>query len=660
MERQHLDWIANFVWGIADDVLRDVFVRGKYRDVILPTLVLRRLDAVLESTKPAVLAMKASLDKARVANQDAALRKAAGQAFYNTSPYTLRDLRGRTSQQQLRADFEAYLDGFSPNVQDILDNFEFRNQLPRLSKADALGSLIEKFLDPALNLSPNPVANGDGSVKLPGLDNHGMGTVFEELLRRFNEENNEEAGEHWTPRDVVRLMAKLILLPVADQIESGTYLLYDGACGTGGMLTIGEQTLRAVAAERGKEVATHLFGQEINAETHAICKADLLLHGEGESADNIVGGPEHSTLSNDAFPTRQFDFMLSNPPYGKSWKTDLERMGGKDGIKDPRFVIDHAGDAEYSLITRSSDGQMLFLASMLSKMKPNTPLGSRIAEVHNGSALFTGDAGQGESNIRRWIIENDWLEALIALPLNIFYNTGIATYVWLLSNRKAPQRTGKVQLIDATQWFKPLRKNLGQKNCELSDEDIDRIVRTYVSFEQTEHSKILPNEAFGYWRVIVERPLRLKGIAADRLYTPKEIRTLREGIEVDDAAPPIIRKVMKDRSAVADPLHGLFDATVDGKRCVVEFEPDADLRDTEQVPLIEKGGIDAYMLREVMPYSADAWYVSSSVKVGYEISFTRHFFKSRPLRSLEEIRADILAVDRETKGLLDDIIRGGV
>jgi type I restriction enzyme M protein len=365
----NLGWIVNFIWGIADDVLRDLYVRGKYRDVILPMTVLRRLDAVLEPTKQAVLDLKSSLDQAGVTNQEPALRQAAGQAFYNASKFTLRDLRNRASQQQLRADFEAYLDGFSANVQEILENFEFRNQIPPLSKADALGTLIEKLLSPDINLSPNPVLNGDGSVRHPGLDNHAMGTIFEELVRRFNEENNEEAGEHWTPRDAVKLMAKLIFLPVADQIESGTYLLYDGACGTGGMLTVAEETLKELAGEHGKQVATHLYGQEINAETYAICEADLLLKGEGDAADNIVGGPEHSTLANDAFPSREFDFMLSNPPYGKSWKSDLERMGGKSGIKDPRFVIEHASDPEYSLLTRSSDGQMLFLANMLSKMK---------------------------------------------------------------------------------------------------------------------------------------------------------------------------------------------------------------------------------------------------------------------------------------------------
>jgi type I restriction enzyme M protein len=658
MEQNDLNWIVNFIWGIADDVLRDIYVRGKYRDVILPMTVLRRLDTLLEPTKKSVLDMKAMLDKKKIANQDAALRGAAGQAFYNTSKFTLRDLRARASQQQLKADFEAYLDGFSPNVQDILEKFEFRNQIPRLSKADALATLIEKFLDPSINLSPKPVLDTDGAVKLPGLDNHAMGTIFEELVRRFNEENNEEAGEHWTPRDAVKLMANLIFLPIADQIESGTYLLYDGACGTGGMLTVGEETLKRLAKEHGKRVTTHLYGQDINAETYAICKADLLLKGEGEAADNIVGGPEHSTLSNDAFPSREFDFMLSNPPYGKSWKNDLERMGSKNGIKDPRFLIEHAGDPEYSLVTRSSDGQMLFLVNMLSKMKGRTKLGSRIAEVHNGSSLFTGDAGQGESNIRRWIIESDWLEAIIALPLNMFYNTGIATYIWVLSNRKPEHRRGKVQLIDATQWFKPLRKNLGKKNCELSDEDIARVCDCFLAFRETEQSKIFPNAAFGYWKVTVERPLRLKGIEPGRAYSPKEIKALKETAERADDAPPVIKKIHK-KGATADPLRGLFETTADGKSCVVEYEPDPDLRDTEQVPLLEPGGIEAFLRREVLPHAPDAWYDASDVKTGYEISFTRYFYKPQPLRTLQEIRADILAVQKESEGLIDEIIGGG-
>lgn len=719
MAQAPISWITEFIWRIADDVLRDLYVRGKYRDVILPMVVLRRFDAVLEPTKRDVLTMKTSLDDTGITNQDPLLRHAAGQAFYNTSPFTLRDLRSRTNQQQLRTDFEAYIDGFSPNVQEILDNFEFRNQLPRLSKADALGVLIERFLDSSINLGPQPVLNSDGSQRHPGLDNHAMGTIFEELVRRFNEENNEEAGEHWTPRDAVKLMARLIFLPIADQIESATYLLYDGACGTGGMLTVAEETLQELAREHQKQVATHLYGQEINAETYAICKADMLLKGEGDAADNIVGGPEFSTLANDAFPSREFDFMLSNPPYGKSWKSDLERMGGKEGVKDSRFIITHGSDTDYSLLTRSSDGQMLFLANLISKMKHNTPLGSRIAEVHNGSSLFTGDAGQGESNIRRWIIENDWLEALVALPLNMFYNTGIATYIWVLSNRKPEHRRGYVQLIDATQWFKPLRKNMGKKNCELSDGDIDRIVSTFLAFEETEHSKIFPNATFGYWKITVERPLRLRidlaaahraafsaaceeageeplahliDQAADLLgpgphtdYTQflkalepiadrrgvklggKRLKLLRDVLaQRDETAVPIVRKRHKPGKADAAPLYGLYDARsehANGNQrallpVVIEYEPDTELRDTEQIPLLEPGGIQEFFRREVLPHAPDAWIDQDSTRIGYEISFTRYFYKPQPLRTLDEIRADILALEQETEGLLDEIIGG--
>lgn len=709
MNTGDLDWITNFIWGIADDVLRDLYVRGKYRDVILPMTVLRRLDTVLEPVKDNVRAMKEQLDAAEVIEQDAALRQAAGQAFYNTSPFSLRDLRNRASQAQLKDDFEAYLDGFSPNVQEILDSFEFRNQIPKLSRADRIGGLIEKFFDPQLNLGPNPVLHGDGSVKLPALDNHGMGTIFEALVRKFNEDNNEEAGEHWTPRDAVKLMAELIFRPAAEQIASGTYLLYDGACGTGGMLTVAEETLERIAREHGKKVSTHLFGQEINPETYAIAKADLILKGEGEEADNIVGGPEWSTLSNDAFPAREFDFMLSNPPYGKSYKTDLERMGGKGGIRDPRFIISHGGDDEYSLLTRSSDGQMLFLANLVSKMKHKTALGSRIATVHNGSSLFTGDAGSGESNTRRWIIENDWLEAIIALPLNMFFNTGIATYVWVLTNRKPEHRRGQVQLIDATGWYDPLRKNMGKKNCQLAPDHIERIVQTFIAFEQGERSRIFPNDEFGYWKVTVERPLRLRiDLSEPRLrsfrlackhekdetfadfmeasantlgvgphmdftafieaveplakkasvkLTAKREKMLRTSFGTRDPdAKEIIKKIYKAEKADADPANGLFVATIGGKQVVLEYEPDTALRDTENVPFLEPGGVQAFIAREVLPYAPDAWIDAEKTQIGYEISFTRVFYKPQPLRSLEQIRADILALEQETDGLLPSII----
>jgi len=487
MDHAQHSQIVSFIWGIADDVLRDIYVRGKYRDVILPMTVLRRLDVLLEPTKQTVLARKTILDDAGVTEQDLALRAAAGQSFYNTSRFTLRRLLDQP--KQLRPNFVDYLDGFSPNVQEILDKFKVRNQISTLHEADALGYLIEKFVDPKIHLSPNPILGPDGKILKPGLDNHAMGTIFEELIRRFNEENNEEAGEHFTPRDVVELMAHLIFWPIADHIDSGTYLVYDGAAGTGGMLTVAEEELATLAKQRGKDVSIHLYGQEINPETYAITKADLILKGEGTNAEHIGFG---STLSSDAYPRMDFDFMLSNPPYGKSWKTDLERMGGKSAFRDPRFVVQHNDDPELSLLTRSSDGQLMFLANLLSKMKRNTPLGSRIAEVHNGSSLFTGDAGQGESNIRRWVIENDWLEAIVALPTNMFYNTGIATYIWLLTNRKAEHRRGKVQLIDATKRFQPLRKNLGQKNCRLGPADIQWITDTLLTFERERGVQDIP------------------------------------------------------------------------------------------------------------------------------------------------------------------------
>ena len=697
--------IINFIWGIADDVLRDVYVRGKYRDVILPMTVIRRLDVLLETTKEDVLKMKKKLDAAKVHNQDSALCRASGEAFYNTSSFTLRDLRARPKMQQLRADFEEYLNGFSPNVQEILEKFKFRNQIPTLIEADILGHLIEKFLDPRVNLSPRRAINGRTGEELPGLDNHSMGTIFEELIRRFNEENNEEAGEHFTPRDVVRLMAEMVFLPVADGIESGTYLVYDGACGTGGMLTVAEERLSELAKKRDKKVRIRLYGQEIQPETYAIAKADLMLKGEGGEAENIKYG---STLSSDAFQTMEFDFMLSNPPYGKSWTTDLDRLGGRTGIRDPRFITQHGDDPEFKMLTRSSDGQLMFMVNKLSKMKKTTPLGSRIAEVHNGSALFTGDAGQGESNIRRWIIENDWLEAIVALPENLFYNTGIATYIWLLSNRKSPERRGKVQLVDGSQWHSPMRRNLGAKNCELAEEHIHKITDLIVNPRETEQSKIFPNEAFGYKKIVVERPLRLCGdLSSSRMekfeiackkekeeglfalvgallksvgegplrdfnvflntcealgeergvsLTAKRRRLLQAELwDVCEEGAPVIKKVHKTKNVRPNPIYGLFEKEMDGKLKVVEYEPDTSLRDTEQVPLVEEGGIEAFFLRETAPYVPDAWIDESKTQTGYEISFTKHFYKPVAMRTLEEIKADILALEEETGGLLEEI-----
>ena len=602
MDNQTHNSIVSFIWGIADDCLRDVYVRGKYRDVILPMTVIRRLDAVLEDTKDDVLKMKKMLDDSGVVNQTEALCNAAKQSFCNSSPFRLRDLTSRANQQKLKTDFIAYLDGFSQNVQEILEKFKFRNQIDTMVDADILGAVIEKFVSPKINLSPDPMPDDLGGVRLPALDNHTMGVIFEELIRRFNEENNEEAGEHFTPRDVVELMADLIFLPIADNIKDSTYSCYDGACGTGGMLTVSQERLLDLAEHGGKAVSINLFGQEINPETYAITRADMLLKGEG--AGNIAYG---STLSDDHFPSRQFDFMLSNPPYGKSWKNDADKLGGKKSILDSRFVTSFADEGEYSMLPRVSDGQLLFLLNNVSKMKETTELGSRIAEVHNGSSLFTGDAGQGESNARRYMIERDLVEAIIALPNNMFYNTGIGTFIWVLSNRKEPRRRGKIQLIDATSLKSPLRKNLGQKNCELTPELREQIAMLYLDFKENEYSRIFDNSAFGYWKVTVLRP--------------------QYG---EDGKP------LRDKKG--------------------KLVPDKDLTDTEHIPLDHPGGIDAFIRAEVLPYAPDAWVDENKTQIGYEISFTKHFYKPVQLRELSEIIADIRALEAETDGLLDEVL----
>ncbi|CAH0243275.1 class I SAM-dependent DNA methyltransferase [Roseomonas sp. CECT 9278] len=781
--------INGFIWSIADDVLHHVYDRTKYRDIILPMTVIRRLDAVLEPTRAAVLARKAELDAAGVpeAAQGPALDRAAGQAFHNRSPFTLRQLLARPNPETQKADFEAYLDGFSENVREVLARFKFREELGRLAEHNRLHALIEKFCDERINLAPTPVRDDQGRVRLPGLDNHTMGTIFEELLRRFNEDYNQGAGEQFTPRDIVEMMAELVFRPAKDRIGDGTYLLYDDACGTGGMLTVGEAKLRELARKEGKKTEIHLYGQELNPETYAICKADLLLKGEGEEARNIAFG---STLSADVHGRNglKFDFMMANPPFGTTWKIDLADMGGKAAANDPRFVVEHEGlaneDDRLRLLPRVSDGQLLFLVNKLSKMK-DTPLGSRIADVHNGSALFTGEAGSGESNVRRWIIENDWLEAIVALPLNIFYNTGIATYVWVLSNRKAEARKGKVQLIDATKWFRPLRRNLGKRNCEMTAEHIQAVLDAYETMETSDTSIVLPNSSFGYWKIVVERPLRLRSRftreAVDALRFQSGHRALREALhaefgdalfddfpsvaerlkahldppepegeeaaegeeeasadgedaaaETEDATPKLPRKTIKklldagtwarDRrlhrtaerlmaligqaehddfaafeaklaavikaeklalkpaearliaramswraadakpivksvsKKAADPRGGLFAVSMKGKPAVVAYEPDKALSDTEIVAFDEAGGIEAFFEREVLPHAPDAWIDRDKTKIGYEISFARHFYKPKPPRPLAEIKAEIDALERQTQALLDVVL----
>lgn len=611
MENANFNQLVSFVFGIANDCLVDVYDVGDYRKIILPMIVLRRFDAVLEPTKQAVLAMKQKLDAAGILEQDVALCSVAHEAFCNSSPFTLSDLKSRTNQQQLKQDFILYLDGFSKNVQDIITKFEFRNQIDKLSEHDILGLLISKFVDPSINLSSRPVLNPDGSVKLPGLDNHTMGTVFEEVIRKFNEETNiTDAGRHFTPRDIVELIADLAFVPIEDQIKSTTYRIYDGACGTGGMLTVAEERIQRLSQKAGKKVSIHLYGQENADETYAIARADMLVKGEGSQANNIFFG---STISNDGFPGETFDFCLSNPPFGTSWKKDLAAWGftKKDDITDPRFQVTYRGE-DFSLLPDIGDPQMLFLANNISKMKQDTPLGSRIVEVHNGSSLFTGKAGQGPSNLRQYIIKQDLLEAIVALPEKMFYNTGIGTYLWVLSNKKSAQRKGKVQLIDATTMKAPLRKNLGEKNGEVNAALRKKILDLYLAFDKAdpEYSKVFENHEFGYWQVTMQQPKRDEN----------------GKILLDKKGNPVIDK---ERSG-----------------------------DTEIIPFTYEGGIDAFIQNEVHPYAPDAFVKPGSEKVGYELSFTKYFYKPVQLRTLGEIAADIRAIEKETDGLLDEIIGG--
>ncbi|WP_343277391.1 class I SAM-dependent DNA methyltransferase [Ligaoa zhengdingensis] len=507
MEKANFGQIVSFLFGIANDCLVDTYDVGDYRKIILPMMVIRRFDAVLEPTKEKVLKMKEQLDAAGITDQDEALCIVAGEAFCNSSPYTLSDLKSRTNQQQLKSDFILYLNGFSQNVQDIIKRFEFRNQIDKLSEHDILGLLISKFTDSSVNLSNRPIYDAKGNILQPALDNHTMGTVFEEVIRKFNEETNiTDAGRHFTPRDIVELITDLAFVPVKDKIQSTTYRIYDGACGTGGMLTVAEGRIQEVAKEFGKNVSIHLYGQENSDETYAIARSDMLVKGEGVQANNIFFG---STISNDGFSGETFDFMLSNPPFGTPWKTDLKAWGDikKDEITDTRFRVDYKGE-DFSLIPDIGDPQMLFLANNISKMKKNTALGSRIVEVHNGSSLFTGKAGQGPSNLRQYILEQDLLEAIVAVPEKMFYNTGIATYIWILANKKEARRKGKVQLIDATTFKKPLRKNLGEKNCEIDKNIRDYILELYMAFDQADerYSKVFDNSEFGYWEVPVYTP----------------------------------------------------------------------------------------------------------------------------------------------------------
>lgn len=535
----------SFIWSIADDCLRDVYVRGKYRDVILPMVVLRRLDALLEPTKEAVLEeLVFQRDEAKFTEWDEnGLRQASGYVFYNTSQWTLQRLHdtATNNQQILLANFEDYLNGFSGNVKEIIEKFKLKSQVRHMASKDVLLNVLEKFTSPYINLTPFEKNDPDGR-KLPPLTNLGMGYVFEELIRKFNEDNNEEAGEHFTPREVIDLMTHIIFEPVKDKLPP-VMTIYDPACGSGGMLTESQNFVKDEEGVIKAKGDVYLYGKEINDETYAICKSDMMI--KGNNPENIRVG---STLSTDEFAGTSFDFMLSNPPYGKSWASEQKFIKDGKEIIDPRFQIklkNYWGEEEDADATpRSSDGQLLFLMEMVNKMKPlsQSPLGSRIASVHNGSSLFTGDAGGGESNIRRYIIENDWLEAIVQMPNNLFYNTGITTYIWVLSNNKAKNRQGKVQLIDAGLLFRKLRKNLGNKNCEFAPEHIREIVSVYEKMQAVDRvihpeskeeqgiaSQLFDNSDFGYYKVSIERPKRLKAqFTTERIAELRFDKSLRE------------------------------------------------------------------------------------------------------------------------------------
>jgi len=776
--------LISFIWSIADDCLRDVYVRGKYRDVILPMVVLRRLDTLLEPSKALVLEEVTFQQEEMQATEldDAPLIVASGYVFFNSSKWTMRQLfdTATNNQQILLANVEEYLNGFSDNVKEIIKRFNLKEQMRHMAGKDVLLDVLEKFVSPQINLTPNEREALDGN-KLPGLTNLGMGYVFEELIRKFNEENNEEAGEHFTPREVIQLITHLVFDPIKDRLPP-VLTIYDPACGSGGMLTESQNFIKDPDGAIRAIADVYLYGKEINDETYAICKSDMMI--KGDNPENIKVG---STLSTDEFAGKRFDFMLSNPPYGKSWASEVKYIKDGSDVIDSRFRVELADywgkRSTVDATPRSSDGQLLFLMEMVSKMKStmDSELGSRVASVHNGSSLFTGDAGGGESNIRRYIIENDLLDAIVQMPNNLFYNTGITTYIWLLSNNKPSHRKGKVQLIDANLMFRKLRKNLGDKNCEFSPQHIAEITQAYQDFTPVEREmdgnddptgmavQLFDNRDFGYYKVTIDRPDRRRAqFSAERLAPLRFDKALREPMQYlyDIHGDAVYAEALqanrqdilkwcedngitlnaKNRTKLLDvkqwqklrDLHdnglqllaaigsdesadfNVFKAAVDAaakaqkiklsaadKKAVlnavswydadaakvikktvklnaekltdllthlgcseddladygyykqangsfVTYEHNSDLRDAESVPLSDT--IHDYFITEVKPHVDEAWINLDSVKIGYEISFNKYFYRHKPLRSLEKVTADILELEQQAEGLMADIL----
>lgn len=676
MEQAQYNTLFSFIWNIATDVLVYAFDKSEYKKIILPMMVLRRIDVLLEQTKEKVIAKKEQLDKNHIENQAPILYSVTGYPFYNTSKFTMKTLKSEIDAQRLKMNFKEYLDGFSTDVIDIAQKLDLWHAIDRLTETERLGSIIERFTSDKINFSNKPVMDDDGRELLPALDNHTMGTIFEELLRRFNEENNvTEAGEHFTPRDYVKLLADLAVVPIADQLLDTTYRIYDGACGTGGILTIAQERIRQLGKERGKNISISIYGQEQAPDTYATCKADLMISGEiqsfqynecGQQREYIAYG---STLSQDGHAGETYDFCISNPPFGTPWKEDLKKKGLTDKEKakftDSRFAVTDEEGKEISFLPDIGDCQMMFLANNLNRMQDDTPTGTRIVEVHNGSSLFTGDAGSGASNLRQYIIENDLLEAIIAMPEKDFYNTGIGTYIWIVTNRKEQRRKGLVQLIDATKICTPLRKNLGEKNCETSEEDRRAILRLLTDFKETRQSKIFPNEEFGYWKVTVERPLRLRIMPDTDITKANSLKAIEkekclkamQGVPADTPLDDWNKyaKALNLPKTLLKKLRPLI--TVRDENAVpIEGETDSELRDIEQVPLLYEGGIDAFMQREVLPYAPDAFYLPEKVVVGYELSFTKYFYRPVQLRPIADIAADIRDIEQRLQGALNGIL----
>ena len=696
--------IVSFIWGVAD-LIRDTFKRSKYQDVILPLTVLRRLDCVLAPTKRKVLAVQARYT-GKIENLDPQLRRASGFAFYNTSRYDFEKLLA--DAPHIAQNLRNYIAGFSPNMREVLEKFDFDNTIAKLDEAGLLFQVMQRFADPKVNLHPETV------------DNATMGTIFEELIRKFNEALNENPGEHFTPRDVVHLMVDLLLAGDEERLRTKGVVLsvYDPCCGSGGMLTIAKEHIAVGETREGEsrgdavnvDADTHLFGQEVNPETFAICKSDLFMKSaDGRDADNILFG---STLSNDRHARATFDYMIANPPYGKDWKRDQDAV---------RTEHDRGAAGRFAPgLPRISDGQLLFLLHMLAHVKEPAQGGSRVAIIMNGSPLFTGDAGSGESEIRRWILENDLLEALIALPEQLFYNTGIATYVWVLTNRKRRERRGKVQLIDATSFWVPLRKSLGAKRRDVPFERKEDILRLMADFEdgatcrveqdgeerEVVVSRVYPTTHFGFRKITVERPLRLDFQASperiarlddQRAFANLAVSRKRGAAKAKDEAAgreqqaairallgslpdesfldralfegELAQAARREELKLAAPVRKVILSALSERNDEAQIcrdredrpEPDPELRDTENVPLRED--VESFFEREVKPHVPDAWIDANRRDpqdgdvglVGYEINFNRYFYEYRPPRPLEEIEADIQQVEKEIMAMLREV-----